>query len=150
MHNEEHTSLPHPGLLIRRSGPYMAASISIDTDLHHKHDDRAERDQTIDERERERDMEMVYYMRGSSHLWDQHTTPLWEALYLRYTYFPFFCNMIFGLVAPYVLFIVPLAFFTFYLQSPFSRFCFLMVNVITRSLVFLTMNVPLLFSLIDF
>lgn len=37
---------------------------------------------------------------------------------------PFFCNMIFGLVAPYVLFIVPLAFFTFYLQSPFSRFCF--------------------------
>jgi hypothetical protein len=61
MPNREHIPLPYPGLLIRRSGLYMAAS-SVSVLVCIKHEDRAERYHMIDERAR--DMETDYNMRG--------------------------------------------------------------------------------------
>jgi hypothetical protein len=86
MPNREHIPLPYPGLLIRRSGLYMAAS-SVSVLVCIKHEDRAERYHMIDERAR--DMETDYNMRGFFFIfWFQkHTTP--GGLYLRQHIFPF-------------------------------------------------------------
>jgi hypothetical protein len=65
MPNREHMPLLYPGLLIRRSGLYMAAS-SVSVLVCIKHEDRAERYHMIDERARV--IETGYNMRGFFHL----------------------------------------------------------------------------------
>jgi len=88
MHNREHTPLPCPGLLIRRSGYYMAASsVSILVCIKHR---------TIpyDRRTSTRYGNRLQHACGDL-IFGFRNTPLWEACTCDITYFPF-CNFLLG------------------------------------------------------
>lgn len=120
MHNREHIPLPCPGLLIRRSGYYMAASsVSILVCIKHR---------TIpyDRRTSTRYGNRSQHGRGYLIFWFQEHTTL-GGLYLRHTYFPS-CNLFLGRYHARVFVCLLL----FYLPPPFSRSCFFnVVNVIS-------------------
>jgi hypothetical protein len=58
------------------------AALSVSVLVCIKHNDRAERERMIDERERERYMATDYYMRGHFHLWVHHSGRLVLAIHI--------------------------------------------------------------------